>query len=294
MIGGYNGQPPSPGAPPPQPWGAGYPSGAGYPPGVGYPSGAGYPPGVGYPPGYPPMMAYPPPTAPAPPARPQRPWPQRAVNRWVGVGVVVITLLAVLLAVLAPQAVEGPPATTGLQPLYQSSLTKNDGAWENSSTCQFTPDGLLITAPGAAAVGACSLTRDFPHDVLIKVRLVGTDQRAAVGFLSNYALEIFGSGRFQFSSLSRNGGEEPLVPRGALNVVPIGAGSIALHPSALGTSTRPNDLTILVQGNTYSFYANGQLLTRYTDTFTDSAGPIRLYALGGQALFTNLAIYPAP
>jgi hypothetical protein len=272
MIGGFNGQPPTPGAPPPQPWSAGSPAGMGYPIGAA------------------PIPTYPPVMVAPPPRRPKRPWPQRAVNQWMGVGVIVITLLAALLAALAPRAAEGPPSTAGLQPLYQSSLTRNDGAWEPNNACQFTPDGLLITAPNANAAQPCNITKDFPHDLLIKVRLVGTDQIAAIEFLSNYVLEIYGSGRFQFSSLDTNGEALPLVPRS----VGIGAGSIALHPSALGTSTRPNDLVILVRGTSYSFYANGQLLTRYTDTFTNSAGPIHLYAVGGQAEFTDLAIYPAP
>lgn len=290
MIGGYNGQPPAPGAPFP---GEGYPSGAGYSAGMGYPAGA--PVGSAYQPG----VFFPPAVVAPPPRRPQRPWPLGAVNRWMGVCVGIITLLAVLLAVLAPKATEGPPSTAGLQPLYQSSLTQNDGSWESNNACQFTPDGLLISAPDARSAQGCTLNKAFPHDRLIQVRLVGTDQIAAVGFLSTYALEILGSGRFQFSSLS-NGIEEPLLPRGALlNGVPLGAGSVALHPGALGTSTRPNDLVILVQGRSYSFYANGQLLARYTDTSAPnsavaSAGPIRLYAIGGQAEFTDLAISPAP
>ena len=270
MIGGNNNQPPYPGAPPPQPIGAGHQ--------VGHPVGPWYSAG----------MAYPPPIQ--PPARPQRPWPFRAVNRWISIAVVAITLLAVLLAVLAPQAADRPPSTAGLQPLYQSSLTSNDGSWENNNACKFIADGLLITASDANTGQPCGLTKDVPHDLLLKVRLVGSDQSAAIEFLSGYVLEIFGSGRFQVSRLDSNGQAIPLVPRAA----GIGAGSIALHPSTLGTSTRANNLVILVQGNVYSFYANGQLLTRYTSSSTTSAGPIRLFAVGGQALFTDLAIYPAP
>lgn len=286
MNAGYNGQPPYqppyPGAPPPQPWGAGAPAGAGYPAGPGYPPGAAYSP----------MLVYQPPP-PAPP-RPQRPWPLRKVNLWMSAGVALITLLAVLLAALAPRAAAGPPSTAGLQPLYQSSLTTNDDTWVHSKACQFTSDGLLIVAQGVAAARSCALMKDFPHDLLIKVRLVGAEQIAAVEFLSGYVLEIYGSGRYQLSRLESNGNEFPLFPRGALNEVPIGAGSIALHPSTLGTSTRPNDLTILVQGSTYAFYANGQLLTRYSDSSAGEAGPIQLHAIGGQALFTDLAVFPAP
>src|SRR5690348_10014860 len=135
MKAGYNGQPLYQGARPPQPWGAGAPAGAGYPAGPGYPPGAAYPPLAGYQP------------PPPPPPRPQRPWPLRKVNLWMSAGVALITVLAVLLAVLAPQAAEGPPSTAGLQPLYQSSLTRNDGFWESSTACQFTSDGLLITVP---------------------------------------------------------------------------------------------------------------------------------------------------
>jgi hypothetical protein len=224
----------------------------------------------------------------------QQPKRTRGATLWGSIALVVITALAVLLALLAPLAAAGPPSTAGLQPLYQSRLTSNDGAWKETSACQFSQDGLTITAKDANTASFCELSTGVPHDLLMTVRLAQTDQIAAASIFSDLVLEIFGTGRFQVSRLESSGQEFPLIPLGSVGSRPVGAGSIALHPSSLGTSTRPNDLVILVQGNSYSFYANGQLLTRYTASTFENAAPIRLYALGGQAIFTDLAVYPAP
>lgn len=233
-----------------------------------------------------------PPLQPAPPApeKPGRPWPLRAVNRWMTIGAIAITLLAVLLAVLAPRLAGGPPSTAGMILLYQSSLTQNDSGqmqWDENSNCQFTSSGYVTTAPDANEAIRCSLGGSSYQDFTLRVHVMYASEVAIIGFLSGDRLAILGSGRFIFYRIDPQTNQITyLYPR-----TNIGAGSVALHPTSLGVSERGNDITIQVRGLAYAFYANGQLLATSTASALEDPGPISLGASNGQAEFRDIAIY---
>lgn len=232
-----------------------------------------------------------PPPAPQTPARPARPWPLRRVNFWMSMGVIALTVLVVLLAVLAPAAVSAPPSTAGFRLDYQSSLTHNSGgskAWDVGANCQFTSTGYVVRAPDPNQEFHCFLQGGSYQDFLLRVQVVGADQIAVIGFLGDDRLAIFDDGRFQFYKNDPITGQPTfLIPRTG-----VGAGSVALHPTGLGVSERTNEITIQVQQQTYSFYANGQLLATYTAPAPESSGPISLGTAGGEsAEFSNIAIY---
>ncbi len=226
------------------------------------------------------------PGAPAP-EKPARPWPLPAVNRFLTIAAVAITLLAVVLAALAPKLVSGPPSTAGMTLAYQSSLTQNDSGqlhWDENGGCQFSTSGLLVTMLNANDPNYCQLQGSDFQDFTLEVHVGAISGVAAIGFHSGDLLEIFGSGRFFFLP------QEPTPIQ--FSQAQQGIGSAALHNTELGVSERANDITIQVQGQTYSFYANGQLLATYTVTTQENSGPIFFGAFpGDQAEFSNIAIY---
>lgn len=237
-------------------------------------------------------VAFPPlqPAAPAP-EKPGRPWPLRAVNRWMTIGAIAITLLAALLAALAPRLVSGPPSTAGMTLAYQSSLTQNDSSgqmqWDENDNCQFTSTGYVTTAPDANEAIRCSLGGSSYQDFTLRVHVIYASEVATIGFLSGDFLAISGSGRFVLYRFDPQANQITyLYPR-----TNIGVGSAALHPTSLGVSERGNDITIQVRGLAYSFYANGQLLATYTASALEDPGPISLGASNGQAEFSDIAIY---
>jgi hypothetical protein len=228
------------------------------------------------------------------PERPGKPWPLRAVNRWMTIGAVVITLLAVLLAVLAPRVASDEPSTAGMKLAYQSSLTRNDSgqmSWDEAGGCQFTSSGYVVTAPDANHVIDCTLRGSSFQNFTLHVHIVYASEVAFIGFLAGDRLAIYGSGRFAFHQIDPQTNQiNYLYPQTRGSV-----GTAALHNTDLGVSERGNDITIQVQGLVYSFYANGQLLTTYnalnsTENTLDNAGPISLGA-SGQAEFSDIAIY---
>ena len=230
---------------------------------------------------------WPPQPAPQQPAKPAKPWPLAAFNRWLTIGLVALTALAVLLAVLAPLVV-GKPSTAGQKLLYQSSLTHDDGKWDTNDTCAFSNDGYTVTAPSANAA-YCSLRNQSLQNFTMSVRIVDAGNAAVIGFLSSDRLEITNSGRFLF--YRQDDATQTLHYAIPLND-PIGAGSVALHPVSVGVSNRTNVITIQVQDQTYSFYANGQLLATYNAPARENPGTITLIALGGdQATFSDFSLY---
>ncbi len=236
-----------------------------------------------------PGVAFPPIQPPEPlPDKPGRPWPLGAVNRWLTIGAAVITVLAVLLAVLASQTVSKPPSTAGMKLVYQSDLTQNSSGqlhWDENDNCQFSSSGYVVTAPDSNNSTECVLQGSGYQDFILKVSVVNVTGVALIGFYGDDWLEIFDSGRFFFSHPQDSQSTTPTSQASA------GIGSAALHPSALGISERSNDIIIQVQGLTYSFYANGQLLTTYTTPDSEAPEPIALGVANGQALFGNMAIY---
>ena len=237
-------------------------------------------------PPYPPAP-WPPQPAPQPPAKPARAWPLHAFNRWLTIGLVALTGLAVLLAVLAPLVTE-KPSTAGQKLIYQSSLTHDDGKWDTNDTCVFSTDGYVVTAPNASAA-YCALHNQHLQNFTMSVRIVDAGNAAVIGFLSTDRLAIFSSGRFLFYQKDN----PTAAPR---FIIPannsIGAGSAALHPGSVGVSNRTNVITIQVQDLTYSFYANGQLLASYTSPARENPGTITLIALGGdQVTFSDFSLY---
>ena len=226
--------------------------------------------------------------APQQPAKPAKPWPLDVFNRWLTIGLVAVTALAVLLAVLAP-LVAGKPSTAGQKLLYQSSLTHDDGKWDTNSTCAFSQDGYVVTAPNADDAAYCALHDQSLQNFTMSVRVVDAGNAAVIGFLSSDRLAILSSGRFLFYQKD----DPTATPRYLIPLNdPVGAGSVALHPVSVGVSNRTNLITIQVQDLTYSFYANGQLLATYNSPAQENPGTITLIALGGdQVTFSDFSLY---
>jgi len=204
------------------------------------------------------------------------------------IGAIAITLLALLLAALAPRLVSGAPSTAGMTLAYESSLTHNERGqmqWDENEFCQFTSTGYLITAPGPPSAVQCELQGSSYQDFTLRIRVLGASEVATISFLANDQLEIFGSGRFFFYDPNSD------LAASLLAQARVGLGSAALHNTDLGVSTRANDITIQVRGLAYSFYANGQLLASYTASALENPGAILLGANGGQAEFSDIAIY---
>ncbi|HEU5366921.1 MAG TPA: hypothetical protein VFU69_00590 [Ktedonobacterales bacterium] len=248
-----------------------------------YPNQPPYP-GVSFQPLQPPAQA---------PERPARPWPLDDVNRWMTIGAAAITLLAVLLAALATRAVTSPPSTAGLTLAYQSSLTQNDTTgqmhWAEGDDCQFTSTGYVTTAPDANHAIRCPLGGSSFQDFTLRVHVIYADGDAIIGFLSGDRLAISGTGRFALYRIDPQTNQiSYLYP-----LTGVGAGSAALHPTSLGVSERGNDITLQVQEMTYSIYANGQLLATYISPTLEDPEAVSLGASGGQAEFSDIAIYTA-
>jgi hypothetical protein len=213
----------------------------------------------------------------------------------MSVGLIALTLLAVLLAVLAPYASSAPPSTTGFSLDYQSSLTQNstgNKTWDEDTDCQFTRTGYTVTAHDPNHAKECLLRGSSYQNFILRVQVVNAEQTAVIGFLGDDRLAIFDAaidaGRFQFYQTDP-GTERPifLIPRTGT-----GAGSVAIHPVSLGVSDRTNEIIIQVQQQTYSFYANGQLLATYQSPVLEAPGPISLGTAGGEtATFSDIAIY---
>lgn len=220
------------------------------------------------------------------PDKPARPWPLAAVNRWMTSLFIGITLLGVVLAVLAPRLVTSPPSTAGMTLAYQSSLTQNTSGpltWDVNDLCQFTGDGYVTTAPGANSTIGCQLKNSSYQDFILHVQVLVTAGVATIGFLSDDRLDIDGAGRYLLNLPASNQEDSPLRQTSV--------GSAALHNNTLGVTDRANDIVIQVVGQSYSIYANGQLLATYLSRVQENPGPIVLGSVGGQAIFSNLAIY---
>jgi hypothetical protein len=134
----------------------------------------------------------------------------------------------------------------------------------------------------------CRLLGSSFQNFTLKVRVVAAFDTAVIGFLGDDRLEISGSGHFR---LYRG---EPILGMGTFLYPPTGlaVGSAALHNTSLGVSERANDITLQILGQSYSIYANGQLLGTYLANVQESAGPIWLGTnRGQQAEFRDIAIY---
>ena len=243
-------------------------------------------------PPYPPAP-WPPQPALQQPAKPAKPWPLTAFTRWLTIGLVALTALAVLLALLAPLLTQ-KPSTAGQKLIYQSSLTHDDGKWDTNTTCTFSKDGYVVTAPNADNAAYCALKGQSLQNFTMSVRIVNSSNTAVIGFLSTDRLAIFNSGRFLFYQKDNPTATPryliPSSPPGTLS--PASAGSLALHPSSVGVSNQTNVITIQVQDLTYSFYANGQLLASYNSPAQENPGTITLIALGGdQVTFSDISLY---
>lgn len=232
-------------------------------------------PGVAFPALQPPLPA---------PEKPAKPWPLRKVNLWMTVGAVAITVLAVLLAAVAPLAANTPPSTEKLTLAYHSPMTQNDtGAlrWDENSDCGFTDSGYVVSGADSQSAVKCQLQGSDYQNFIVKVTVVAAASTASIGFLGGEQLDILDSGRYIFY---------PSYPDSSRPALPIG--SAALHNMQLGVSERANDIIIEVVDDTFTFYANGQLLATYTVGNREDSGSIWLGTnTGEQAEFSNVSLY---
>jgi hypothetical protein len=149
-----------------------------------------------------------------------------------------------------------PPFTTVA---LDDSLTSNSGSgWNEGSACQFTTAGYQISIAQAGFFEKCFASStdftDFAFQVTMTITKgdCGGLMFRAVDNQNFYAFNVCANAAFN----------------AALFVKGANAGSTKLATSSAIHSglNQPNILAVVVQGNTYNLYANGQRI----DTFTDS------------------------
>jgi hypothetical protein len=107
------------------------------------------------------------PAAQLPPEPPAPPPPARYTPYiWMG-SLIVLTMVAVLLSLLAPRVIPAAPGTGGT-PVYSNSLAQDDGAWtltsDNTGMCSYANGGLDATTSqfDDGNVGSLQVTIDPP------------------------------------------------------------------------------------------------------------------------------------
>lgn len=199
-----------------------------------------------------------------------------------------------------------PPASSSYVPvpvsrtLYQTSAPGNcdaqGGAWsQNSSGMQSCSGGSLVLAVRGctcpiSVVDLISMPGvAYPSSYVAQVSAtpLSGDPRVRFGFkFRQQSVEDTGNGRGGYSFLINT--------QGAWEFMRYSSDGTAsrLDQSALGQSlTGPITLTLVVRGNTYSFYVNGGLVTTESDT-TYTSGYFAVTVSPGRTVeFHNLSVY---
>lgn len=192
------------------------------------------------------------------------------------------------------QAQANATATAVATNPYGGTLAMTDSLVDNSqghqwdesndpttgTSCQFTNSAYHMVMPGnygGACLGQATHFGNFAFQVQMTFLKYG--QHFSGGGLvfrggpgsKYYVLEIFESGQYTFFSCSGNDCSHGIAGYPAASLIP------SFH---LGLNTT-NTIAVVANGNTFTFYANGQ---RFAGPFTDSTytqGTIGFYAEGG-------------
>jgi hypothetical protein len=182
------------------------------------------------------------------------------------------------------------------KPLYHDALTAPDGDWKFQNEPQSTYDGTYTYANGSYQLtGGYFMVALEPHtfgDVAVEVtvRLSGTADAlkydsVGLAFQANspYDAMIFEVG-----------------PDGFWSIGPVTGVSSDLHNTGAFNATpgAPNHLAIIIRGNQYICFANGQLVGIYQNK-QGYAGHVGVYHLGAYnesdqsvAAFNDFTVYP--
>ena len=181
-----------------------------------------------------------------------------------------------------------PPSSVSRPPLYASSLTANQSAWEcqHGASCQFEADGLHILAPTDHLYFSAFRGQSFDNQVInVQGKLdVGDPEFVglAIAFRSvgvdGYGWLVFANGNYELVEWDAQGNVSYLIPLTPSPAIHRGLGQI-------------NKLTIIANHSQITLIINGQRLAQITDDTYISGnlllGAARTFA---DAVFANLSV----
>ncbi len=249
------------------------------------------PPSPPYPP-YPPYLQYQWPAAPVVPPRPNDAMGILSTRRYqtlIGAVVIALTVIAILLAALAPRLSSrtASPVPNGWAKVYDADLRPNDAHWDTAGGCSLTSQGMqtVNTSEGAYCVFTPSQSADLTKSgFYLEVTLAPAgrlDQRAVAS--------IFADG-MELVAFDQNG--QYFVCNGACRdgsqAYRSGA-TIAWHSDGYVANTL--GVRLASDDKTMSVYVNGQRVV----TTSVAVGPGSELALGtvsnAEELFTHCTVY---
>lgn len=218
-----------------------------------------------------------------------QPAPKTAKARRLLLALLGIPLLAALVAGgFALFANRTHPTANARPPLYASSLTQNERAWqcEQGAYCQFETNGLHILATTDHLYFSTLSGRQFGEQVIdVQAKLDNGDPEivgVVIGFRSigvdGYGFLVYASGWYELVKWDPLGNVTILVPLTLSSTVHTGLNQI-------------NHLKVIARGDQITVFINGEQLQQIIDD-TYSSGSVLLGAarFAADAVFSNLTI----
>lgn len=180
------------------------------------------------------------------------------------------------------------PTAKARPPLYASSLTQNERAWqcEQGAYCQFNASGLHILATTDHLYFSTLGGRQFGEEVIdVRAKLDNGDPEivgVVIGFRSigvdGYGFLVYASGWYELVKWDPLGNVTILVPLTLSSTIHTGLNQI-------------NALRVIARGDQITIFINGEQLQQITDA-TYSSGYTLLGAarFAADAVFSNLTI----
>jgi serine/threonine protein kinase len=219
---------------------------------------------------------------------------------------------AAAVAALTATAVAQASATAGVistatsgHPTYQDGLNNANSkqtiaaGWDQTDNCAFHSDGYYDTNTGAAGTlqGCKEANYNYTNAAITVVMRVVSGQSGGVffhassatlgfGAYAGYLFEVDNTGRYRVLS-SGNYNNPP-------NTLQKWTPSNALH-----TGGQANELQLIMNGNNFSFYANGAFLTQLSNADFTSGGWVAFLARSNgptpaKVVYSDLNIYSMP
>jgi hypothetical protein len=218
-----------------------------------------------------------------------QPTPKTSKARLILLALLSIALLAALVAGgFALFAQRAQPTARARPPLYASSLTQNERAWqcEQGAYCQFETNGLHILATTDHLYFSTLSGRQFGEEVIdVRAKLDNGDPEivgVVIGFRSigvdGYGFLVYASGWYELVKWDPLGNVTILVPLTLSSTIHTGLNQI-------------NALRVIARGDQITIFINGEQLQQITDD-TYSSGSVLLGAarFAADAVFSNLTI----
>ncbi len=211
---------------------------------------------------------------------------------WAG-ALILLTIAAVALAVLAPFTVTRAPAASGTA-IYQNSLVQSDSAWQlrNDATgqCSYANGGLDATssANNNGLVKTCVLSSAQPSDLRLGVTIL---PQVSSNALASAAIFIHSSLVFYFPA--PGGG----IPAGAFGifdgqsstdiVTPLNGETVEWH----GSGALSNSVVITAQSDQYALYINNVEVWNGVLDSVSTSGNIGLGVFAGAGDVKDEAVF---